>query len=115
MDGQNAPDVGPKQLRKARLVESNPTVMMGKPVIVGTRITVELILDKLAASESGEQILESHPCLTRGPVRQPSNSPSRSSGRGIPHPRTAPARPRLRDEEDVQCREDREPEPQERP
>jgi uncharacterized protein (DUF433 family) len=39
--------------------------MMGKPVIAGTRITVELILEKLAAGESIEQILESHPRLTR--------------------------------------------------
>ncbi|MDO8720722.1 MAG: DUF433 domain-containing protein [Syntrophales bacterium] len=38
---------------------------MGKPVIAGSRITVELILEKLAAGESIEQILESHPRLTR--------------------------------------------------
>jgi uncharacterized protein (DUF433 family) len=47
------------------LIESNPDVMMGKPVIKGTRITVELILEKLAAGEAIEQILESHPRLTR--------------------------------------------------
>lgn len=35
-----------------------------KPVVVGTRITVELILDKLAAGETVEQILEAHPRLT---------------------------------------------------
>ena len=39
--------------------------MMGKPVIAGTRITVELILDKLAAGETPEQILEEYPRLTR--------------------------------------------------
>ena len=48
-----------------RLIVSDPTVMMGKPVIVGTRITVELILEKLAAGETVEQILEAHPRLTR--------------------------------------------------
>lgn len=53
---------------KARLIESNPAVMMGKPVIAGTRITVELILEKLAAGESVEQILESHSRLTREAV-----------------------------------------------
>ena len=37
------------------LIESKPTVMMGKPVVKGTRITVELILEKLAAGESVEQ------------------------------------------------------------
>ena len=38
---------------------------MGKPVIAGTRITVELILEKLAAGETVEQILEAHPRLSR--------------------------------------------------
>lgn len=46
------------------LIESNPDVMMGKPVIAGTRITVELILEKLAAGETREQILAAHPRLT---------------------------------------------------
>jgi len=39
--------------------------MMGKPVIAGTRITVELILEKLAAGETIDQVLEAHPRLTR--------------------------------------------------
>jgi uncharacterized protein (DUF433 family) len=43
---------------------SDPQVMMGKPVIAGTRITVELILEKLAAGETTEQILSAHPRLT---------------------------------------------------
>lgn len=47
------------------LIESNPAVMMGKPVVRGTRITVEHILDKLAAGDTIEQVLEAHPRLTR--------------------------------------------------
>jgi uncharacterized protein (DUF433 family) len=47
------------------LIISDPDVMMGKPVIAGTRITVESILDKLAAGETTEQILDAHPRLTR--------------------------------------------------
>jgi uncharacterized protein (DUF433 family) len=43
--------------------------MMGKPTIVGTRITVELILDKLAAGETPEQILSEHPRLTAEGIR----------------------------------------------
>ncbi|HKP10605.1 MAG TPA: DUF433 domain-containing protein [Blastocatellia bacterium] len=50
------------------LVQSNPAVMMGKPVIAGTRITVELILEKLAAGETIEQIVDAHPRLTREAV-----------------------------------------------
>ena len=46
------------------LIQTDPAVMMGKPVIAGTRITVELILEKLAAGETAEQLLEAHPCLT---------------------------------------------------
>jgi len=42
--------------------------MMGKPVVAGTRITVELILEKLAAGETVEQLLDSHPRLTRESV-----------------------------------------------
>ena len=47
------------------LIESNPAVMMGKPVITGTRITVELILERLSAGETIEQILDAYPRLTR--------------------------------------------------
>jgi uncharacterized protein (DUF433 family) len=46
------------------LVISDPAVMMGKPVLKGTRITVELILDKLAAGETVPDILAAHPRLT---------------------------------------------------
>jgi len=47
------------------LIQSNPAIMMGKPVFRSTRITVESVLDKLAAGESVEQILAAHPKLTR--------------------------------------------------
>ncbi len=43
--------------------------MMGKPVIAGTRITVELILEKLAAGETPEQILAAYPRLTQEGIR----------------------------------------------
>jgi uncharacterized protein (DUF433 family) len=42
--------------------------MMGKPVVLGTRITVELILEKLAAGETVEQLLQAHPRLTKDAV-----------------------------------------------
>ncbi|MBN4001933.1 DUF433 domain-containing protein [Nostoc sp. LPT] len=45
-------------------IVSEPKIMMGKPVISGTRITVELILEKLAAGETPQQILEAHPRLS---------------------------------------------------
>jgi uncharacterized protein (DUF433 family) len=51
------------------LITSDPKVMMGKPVVAGTRITVELILQKLAAGETVEQILAAHPRLTLEGIR----------------------------------------------
>jgi uncharacterized protein (DUF433 family) len=51
------------------LVVSDPEVMLGKPVVAGTRITVESILEKLAAGESEDQIIGSHPRLTKEGIR----------------------------------------------
>ncbi|MEZ4712075.1 MAG: DUF433 domain-containing protein [Caldilineaceae bacterium] len=45
-------------------IERNPAIMFGKPVIKGTRITVELVLRKLAAGQSFDDILAAHPHLT---------------------------------------------------
>ena len=50
------------------LIEINPKIMVGKPVIKGTRIKVEMILEKLAAGESTEEILEQHPRLSRAQI-----------------------------------------------
>ena len=47
------------------LIESNPKIMFGKPVIKGTRITVELILGKIADGETIDAILSSYPHLSR--------------------------------------------------
>jgi len=51
-----------------QLIISNPSVMMGKPVVAGTRITVESILKRIAAGETIEQLLEAHPRLTHRAV-----------------------------------------------
>lgn len=52
-----------------QLIVSDPNVMMGKPVVAGTRITVELILEKLSAGETVEGILDAHPWLTRQAIQ----------------------------------------------
>ena len=51
------------------LIISDPKIMMGKPTVAGTRITVELILEKLAAGETNDQILSEHPRLTAEGIR----------------------------------------------
>ncbi len=48
-----------------QIIVSNPKIMMGQPVVSGTRITVDLILEKLSAGETVEQLLQAHPRLTR--------------------------------------------------
>lgn len=48
---------------------SNPDIMMGKPVIAGTRITVEHILEQLAGGRTIEQIITIHPHITYEDVR----------------------------------------------
>lgn len=52
-----------------KLIQVDPGIMMGKPVLAGTRITVELILEKLAAGEAIEQILVEHPRVTREAIQ----------------------------------------------
>jgi uncharacterized protein (DUF433 family) len=50
-------------------ISVDPAVMMGKPCIKGTRITVELILRKLGAGRSISDLLEAYPKLTEDDVR----------------------------------------------
>jgi uncharacterized protein (DUF433 family) len=50
-------------------IEINPNVMMGKPVIAGTRITVELILRKLADGADDDQLIDAYPRLTLADIR----------------------------------------------
>ncbi len=45
-------------------IEVNPNILMGKPVIKGTRISVEQILEKLSAGETENEILQAHPHIT---------------------------------------------------
>ena len=47
------------------LIQCDPAIMMGKPIVAGTRIPVNLILEKLAAGETIDQLLEAHPRLSK--------------------------------------------------
>ena len=46
-------------------ITRNKEVMMGKPCIKGTRITVELILQRLSEGETVEELLEGYPHITK--------------------------------------------------
>ncbi len=50
-------------------IETNPKVMLGKPIIKGTRITVELLLRQLAQGLTVLDILANYPHLKREDVR----------------------------------------------
>jgi uncharacterized protein (DUF433 family) len=46
-------------------ITSDPKILMGKPCVKGTRVSVELILEKIGAGEPIDQIVAAHPRLTR--------------------------------------------------
>ena len=50
-------------------IDIDPAIMMGKPVIRGTRITVELILRKLAEGATESELLKDYPHLTTEDIR----------------------------------------------
>jgi uncharacterized protein (DUF433 family) len=50
-------------------IEIDPKIMLGKPVIRGTRITVELILRKLSEGATQGDLLDAYPRLTRADIQ----------------------------------------------
>lgn len=50
-------------------IEMNPQVMLGKPVIRGSRMTVELILRRISDGATEDDLLASYPHLTREDIR----------------------------------------------
>jgi uncharacterized protein (DUF433 family) len=50
-------------------IEINPAIMQGKPVIRGTRITVELILRKVSEGADEAAVLEAYPHLTKADIQ----------------------------------------------
>jgi len=68
------------------LIVIDPKIMMGKPVIKGTRITVEIILEKLAGGESEDQILAEHPRLTRDAIHAALDFAAKTLKADVVHP-----------------------------
>ena len=50
-------------------IETDPNVMLGKPVIRGTRITVELLVRECAAGLTFDEIIENYPHITEADIR----------------------------------------------
>ncbi|MBE0427857.1 MAG: DUF433 domain-containing protein [Nitrospirae bacterium] len=49
-------------------ITTDPNIMLGKPIIKGTRITVELILRKLSEGMTIDELLEAYPHLTKDDI-----------------------------------------------
>jgi uncharacterized protein (DUF433 family) len=49
-------------------IETNPEILYGKPVIINTRIPVDLILEKLALGDTIEDLLEAYPQITKNDI-----------------------------------------------
>jgi uncharacterized protein (DUF433 family) len=58
-----------EEAEMGRFVEVNPQVMLGKPVIRGTRITIENILERMGSGETVDDILVAYPDLTRASIQ----------------------------------------------
>ncbi len=56
-------------MKLAERIEANPEVMLGKPVIRGTRVPVELLLRRISEGATEENLLASYPHLTRDDIR----------------------------------------------
>jgi len=55
--------------RLLKRIVCDPEVMIGKPVIKGTRLPVELIVEKLAAGETVPELLDDYPFLKEDDIR----------------------------------------------
>lgn len=82
--GDELSDHQTRELDWREHIHSNPKILSGKPVLRGTRISVELLLDLFAAGWTEDDVLESYPHLTRVGVRAAFAYASDSVARGAP-------------------------------
>lgn len=57
-------------MKKVKGIEINPKIMFSKPIIAGTRIPVEVILDKLEVGQTKEEILQDYPRLIENDIKR---------------------------------------------
>lgn len=75
---------GAEKSMEHSLIISDPNIMLGKPVIAGTRITVEHIMREITAGTTIEQLLEDHPGITREQIQAAINYGIAASAHPIP-------------------------------
>ncbi len=64
-------------------IEINPKVLVGKPVIRGTRISVELVLQMIAAGVSEAKILHNYPSLSPQDLRASVAYAAKNQGKSV--------------------------------
>ena len=74
-----------------QLITADPNVVLGKPVVAGTRITVEHILERLGAGETVADLLEAHPRLTLEGIQAALNYAAGVLRSDVLHPTGSPA------------------------
>jgi len=67
-------------------IVSDPKIMLGKPVVEGTRITVEFLLEELAAGRTPAEIVRQHPGLSEEAIREALRFAARALGAEVVHP-----------------------------
>jgi uncharacterized protein (DUF433 family) len=70
-------------MRLPERIKVDPDIMMGKPCVRDTRIPVYLLLQKLAASESPEALLEAYPQLSRADLQAVWEYAARSAAEAV--------------------------------
>jgi uncharacterized protein (DUF433 family) len=93
MGDADGPGGRPGRADPTALIESDPRVMLGKPVVKGTRLTVELILEKLAGGSTLEDLLRGYPRLTEAGVRAALAYAARVLGSDVVYLDAAPPAP----------------------
>lgn len=67
MEQSKSPEEEPQQL--APRIVSDPGILRGKPVIQGSRLSVEKILENLACGDTFDDLLDAYPFLTTEDIR----------------------------------------------
>lgn len=73
-------------MQKRDLITKNPKILGGKPIIAGTRMSVEVILEFLAGGMEIKEMLREYPFLTRGQIQAAIQYAAKQVGSSQPSP-----------------------------
>lgn len=70
-------------LKYQQFISCDPAIMVGKPCIKGTRITVEVILEMLGSGMEINEVIDDHPSLDIGKIQAALQYAAHHLSRGI--------------------------------